>query len=352
MELLSPAGNLETAAAAFHYGADAVYAGLRRFSARADAENFAWEELGVLTGLAHHDGGDEGGGMPPRRRKVYITLNTLLREVEIAEIFPIAERLCEARVDGVIVQDLGVLHILRRDFPELPVHASTQMAVHDVAGMMECRRLGIRRVIAARELTLGEISAMAAVPGMELEVFVHGALCYAYSGLCLLSSVLRGTSGNRGECSYVCRNAWKILQRGGRVCASSCAVMSMKDLALPEFLPQLRKAGVASLKIEGRKKTPLYVAAVTNYYRKLLDGTFAPGEREECEEDIRAIIERFDAKLIVIDPWQEFLDDIASTSNEKLRSMLLRIQKVAEETVTTIVMCGNCSIATSGSDLA
>lgn len=288
MELLSPAGNLETAMAAFEYGADAVYVGLKQFSARADAENFSPEDLEVLMGLAH-----DNQEWP---RKVYVAVNTLLRQEELPRLLPILHHLRDQAVDGVIVQDFSTAHLIRQYYPELPLHASTQMAIHNAAGMEVCRDLGFSRVIAARELTLDEIAQMAAIPNIELEVFIHGALCYAYSGLCLLSSVLRDHSGNRGECSYVCRNSWTVREQG-RVVAENCSLMSMKDLALTDMVGALKKLKIASVKIEGRKKTPLYVAAVTNYYRNLIDGTFEPGERQQCEQDIKTIFSR---------PWTKF----------------------------------------------
>ncbi len=287
MELLSPAGDLETAVAAFEYGADAVYLGMTQFSARADAVNFSLDDLDVLLGYAH--------GLP-HPRKVYVALNTLLREEELPQLYALLLELEARQPDALIVQDFAVARLVHEHFPSLHLHASTQMAIHNVAGMIKCRELGFERVIAARELTLNELNAMAAVPGIELEAFVHGALCYAYSGLCLLSSVLNGHSGNRGDCSYVCRNCWKI-EKNGRVVSDACNVMSMKDLALSDSVGALKRAGVASVKIEGRKKTPLYVAAVTNYYRKLLDGSFAAGEREQCEQDLRVIFSR---------PWSKF----------------------------------------------
>ena len=274
--------------AAFEYGADAVYVGLKQFSARADAENFSPEDLEVLMGLAHDN--------PDWPRKVYVAVNTLLRQEEMPQLLPLLHHLRDQAVDGVIVQDFATAHLLRHYFPELPLHASTQMAIHNAPGMEACRNLGFSRVIAARELTLDEIAKLAAVPNIELEVFVHGALCYAYSGLCLLSSVLRGSSGNRGECSYVCRNSWTVGDHGHTV-QENCSLMSMKDLALTDAVGTLKKLKVASVKIEGRKKTPLYVAAVTNYYRNLIDGTFEPGERQQCEQDIKTIFSR---------PWTKF----------------------------------------------
>jgi putative protease len=166
------------------------------------------------------------------------------------------------------------------------------MAIHSVAGASQLRRLGIRRVVLARELTIEEVAQVTALPDLEVEVFLHGALCYAYSGLCLLSSHCRGLSGNRGCCSYLCRNSFRI-DGGDR----QQALMSMKDLALAEALPALRQAGVAALKIEGRKKSALYVAAVTAYYRGLLDGTLTPEARRDLEHDVRTIFSR---------PWTRF----------------------------------------------
>ncbi|MCQ2397507.1 MAG: U32 family peptidase [Lentisphaeria bacterium] len=288
MELLSPAGNLETAVAAFQYGADAVYVGLKQFSARADAENFSFEDLEILMGLAHDDA--------DHPRKVYVAVNTLLREEETSQLIPLLIRLRDLDVDALIVQDLATAHLVKTYFPDMNLHASTQMAVHNVAGMKQCREWGFDRVIAAREVTEEEIAAMAKVPGIELEVFAHGALCYAYSGLCLLSSVLHDHSGNRGDCSYVCRNCWKV-EEDGRCLSQGCNLMSMKDLALTDTLGTLEELGVVSVKIEGRKKTPLYVAAVTNYYRHLLDGSFEPGEKRQCEQDIKTIFSR---------PWTRF----------------------------------------------
>lgn len=289
MELLSPAGNLETAVAAFHYGADAVYVGLKQFSARADAENFTLEELEVLLGLAHDD--------REHPRKVYVAVNTLLRQEELPQVLPLLLHLRDLGVDALIVQDLGTAYLVRKYLPEVSLHASTQMAVHNVEGMEACRELGFDRVIAAREVTEMEIQEMAAVPNIELEVFAHGALCYAYSGLCLLSSVLHGHSGNRGDCSYVCRNCWRVENDEGKPLSEGCHLMSMKDLALGEAVKALETMGVASVKLEGRKKTPLYVAAVTNYYRHLLDGDFQPGEKRQCEQDIKIIFSR---------PWTRF----------------------------------------------
>ena len=292
IELLAPAGTLECGLAAFQYGADAVYLGMKLFSARADAGNFSLEDLRTLLGVAHPG------------RKVYVAVNTLVREEELSALIKL---LCDLRgleVDGLIVQDAALLGLIRDHFPEFELHASTQMALHNVEGVRQAKRLGYSRIVAARELTIPELAEMSAVPGMEVEAFIHGALCYSYSGLCLLSACLNGASGNRGECSYVCRGRFRIKDAKGKD-RGMCCPFSMKDLATGDLLQQLRKAGVASLKIEGRKKTPLYVAAVTNYYRKLLDGTFAPGEEQQAASDVKTIFSR---------PWTHFcLDNVRNT---------------------------------------
>ena len=287
MELLAPAGNLEAGVAAFQYGADAVYLGLQNFSARADADNFSFDDLSTILGLAHNN--------PEWQRKVYVAVNTLVRERELPDLIDTLTRLRDMEPDALIVQDWAVFQLVQEYFPELTLHASTQMAIHNVQGARYASDLGFTRVVASRELTIPEITEIAQLPNLEVEVFIHGALCYSYSGLCQLSAALRGESGNRGECAYICRKKFNIAGPDGP--CEACNAMSMKDLATGDILPALRRAKVASLKIEGRKKTPLYVAAVTNFYRNLLDGTFEPGEQQRSEADIKTIFSR---------PWTPF----------------------------------------------
>lgn len=293
-ELLAPAGSLEAGYAALHYGADAVYLGLTKFSARAGAENFTPEELDEFTAYAHTLG-----------RKVFVALNTVLTEAEarkLPEIFAVLRR---TRVDALIVQDLGVFYLAKKMLPGVELHASTQMAVHNAEGAKFLQRLGFKRVVLARELSLREIQAVAeAAPDLDLEVFVHGALCYSYSGQCLFSALEYGKSANRGRCVYPCRAEFAVEEendnRGAREdrygLAGGCGglrshLFSMKDLALEEAV---LKIPALSLKIEGRKKSPLYVAAVTNYYRHILDGR--KKDLKEAE-DIRQIFSR---------PWCRF----------------------------------------------
>lgn len=268
-ELLAPAGGPDAGYAALEYGADAVYLGMKAFSARAEADNFDFAALDEFTAYAHSR---------PRPRHVYVTVNTLIKEREIPAVRKTLAQLAAARADAVIVQDLGVVKILREEFPELKIHISTQMAVHNVETARFFAGLGVKRVTLARELTLPEVTAISAIPNLEVEFFLHGALCYSYSGLCLFSSHLIGRSANRGRCVYPCREFFTLdgdEDRAGHL-------FSMKDLALYPHLEDLCRTGAASLKIEGRKKSPLYVAAVVDFYRRLLDAC-AAGETPDAE---------------------------------------------------------------------
>ncbi len=272
-ELLAPAGDIEAGYAALYYGADAVYLGLQQFSARATATNFSEDNLNEFVGYAHHLG-----------RKVYAAINTLVQEDELPDLLKTLDICSRCKVDAVILQDLGVARIIRESYPELEMHASTQMAVHNKEGALALQKQGFSRVVVARELTLNEIKEIAAIPGLETEAFVHGALCYSYSGVCLFSSLETGRSANRGKCLYPCRSNF----RGE---AGEKHYFSMKDMALQE---DILKMPVTSLKIEGRKKTALYVAAVTDYYRRILDGK---GADENRAEHIKQIFSR---------PWCKF----------------------------------------------
>ena len=256
-ELLSPAGDFETARAAFAAGADAVYCGLNDFSARAFATNFSFEDLESLLRLARAS-----------NRKVYVAFNTVLDESAFDAAIETLARLEELCPDGLIVQDLGVARLVRERFPRLVLHASTQLVAHNLEGVLALKELGFARVVLARELSLDEISSIVRrCHDMEFEVFIHGALCYSISGLCLFGAMEKGRSGNRGACPYCCRMAYAG-EDGGK-----SYPFSMKDLRLGADVLALREAGVLSLKIEGRMKSPLYVASVTSYYRALLDGT-------------------------------------------------------------------------------
>jgi putative protease len=298
VELLAPAGGLDAAFAAFQFGADAIYLGLKKFSARAEAENFTLEELDEVTAYAH--------SLTPTRR-VFVTINTLIRQDELPELIDALAALVEIGVDAVIVQDLGVYRAVREFFPQLELHGSTQMAVHNRAGAETLARLGFQRVVLARELTFEEVNDITSTAGVETEVFIHGALCYSYSGLCLFSSQTLGRSGNRGKCAYSCRDSYHVADapmtlRDGTAVKRDPREgfpFSMKDLALPDHLPALRATGVSCFKIEGRKKSPLYVATTTDYYRKLLDGTLRPDDRPLVEADLQTVFSRPWTRLFV-----------------------------------------------------
>ena len=299
-ELLAPAGSFDAAIAAFAYGADAVYLGLSRFSARADAQNFDDEAFAAIVAYAH--------GLE-RPRKVYVTLNTLLETRERADLIPSLALLAKVGVDAVIVQDLGLARIIRKHFPTIHLHASTQLACTSTAGARALKALGFERVVTARELTLKEAADIGRAAGVEIEVFVHGALCYSISGLCLFSSLATGRSGNRGRCAYCCRQAFR---EGGRELGSesvACHPFSMRDLATLDREDLLRSLPLASLKIEGRMKNPLYVAAVTDIYRTLLDGKLTPSLRESKAEDLRTIFSR---------PWTPLYTESTRVAPEQI----------------------------------
>ena len=265
MELLAPAGTVESLRAAIDAGANAVYLGLTDFNARLRARNFTMKTLSYAVPFAHD-----------MNVKVYVTFNTLVKQAELERAVHFLYQLEQIGVDAVIVQDMGIADIARRSFPRLHLHASTQMSVHNSAGLEACRRLGMRRAVAARELTLAEISKLCAAGTTEIEVFAHGALCYSLSGMCLASSFFGGSSGNRGRCTQVCRRAFDVTdgEKPGYF-------FSPNDLWTIDMLPQLASAGVTSLKIEGRMKGAEYVAAVVAAYRMALDEPQKAGAAKE-----------------------------------------------------------------------
>ncbi|MFR3390399.1 MAG: peptidase U32 family protein [[Clostridium] scindens] len=254
VEILAPAGSYESLRAAVCAGADAVYIGGMQFGARAYAKNLTQEELEEAIDYVHIHG-----------RKVYLTVNTLLKDKEIDQLYEYLKPYYERGLDGVIVQDVGAASYIREYFPGLAVHASTQMTITGRRGASFMKSQGIVRVVPARELSLEEIRIMKEETGLEVECFVHGALCYCYSGQCLLSSMIGGRSGNRGQCAQPCRLPYSV--EGGR----PCDLMSLKDLCTIDLLPELMEAGIDSFKIEGRMKQPDYVYTVTSLYRKYAD---------------------------------------------------------------------------------
>lgn len=262
MELLAPAGSLETFRAVLRAGADAVYLGGNRFGARAYADNFTEQELLLAIDEAHIHG-----------RRVYLTVNTLLKEEELEkELYRYLLPYYRQGLDAVIVQDVGALSLIRSEFPGLKLHASTQMTVTGTAGASYVRALGADRVVTARELSLAEIREIRESVEIELECFVHGALCYCYSGQCLFSSMLGGRSGNRGRCAQPCRLPYDICDsRKKKLPGPGAYPLSPRDLCAIDYLPQLAAAGITSLKIEGRMKQAEYAAGTVSIYRDYLD---------------------------------------------------------------------------------
>lgn len=265
VELLAPAGNPEAFYGAIHAGADAVYLAGDQYGARAYADNFSAEELIACLHYAHLF-----------HRKIYLTVNTLVRQKELEALPAFLHPLVEEGLDGVIVQDLGVLKLIRETFPKLPLHASTQMSVTGTYGAALLKEMGVVRIVPARELSLEEIRRLKSQSGLEIECFIHGAMCYSYSGQCLFSSMLGGRSGNRGRCAQPCRLPYAILD--GREKTKECYPLSLKDMCTIEALPKLIGAGIDSFKIEGRMKSAEYAAGVTAFYRKQIDLYYENGK--------------------------------------------------------------------------
>ncbi len=261
-ELLAPAGNAEGFYGAVHAGADAVYLGGSRFGARAYAENFTTQELVECIRYGHLMG-----------RRIYLTVNTLLKEDELKELYEYLQPFYEAGLDAVIVQDLGVLGFIREHFPGMKLHASTQMTLCSRYGAELLKELGASRIVPARELSLQELSEIKGRVDVELETFIHGAMCYCYSGQCLFSSILGGRSGNRGRCAQPCRLPYQVRTGRGQQ-SGSCYPLSLKDMCTIEHIPRLAEAGIDSFKIEGRMKRPEYTAGVTAIYRKYIDSYY------------------------------------------------------------------------------
>lgn len=256
IEILAPAGSYDSLKAAIAAGADAVYIGGTRFGARAYADNLEQDKMLEVIDYVHLHG-----------RKIYMTVNTLLKESELQkELYDYLLPYYNHGLDAVIVQDIGVLQFIKKYFPDMPIHASTQMTVNDVLGAKFLEKLGVERVVTSREMNIEEIKAIAEQTKLEIESFVHGALCYCYSGQCLYSSLIGGRSGNRGQCAQPCRLPYRV--EGEK---KSQYILSLKDICTLEYIPEILEAGICSLKIEGRMKKPEYVALVTAMYRKYVD---------------------------------------------------------------------------------
>lgn len=298
IELLAPAGNFDALKAAVNAGANAVYLAGESFGARAYADNFSRENLSAAVKFAHL-----------RDVAVHITTNTILNDGELESFADYIKFLREANVDALLVQDLGAAEIIRQIAPEIPMHASTQMTVHNLEGVLALAELGFSRVVLSRELSLVEIENIAKNSPIETEIFAHGALCVCFSGQCLMSSMIGGRSGNRGRCAQPCRLPYALVDAAGNDVLKDSAgefLLSPKDLNTLDILPRLIEAGVDSLKIEGRMKRAEYVATVVNVYRRALDNLKAPDDNRKLAQ----IFNRdFTTAYLVKNPGRNLISD-------------------------------------------
>lgn len=280
VELLAPAGNYESFIAAINAGADAVYLAGNQFGARAYADNFSDEEVCQAIRYAHLF-----------HKKVYLTVNTLLKENELEKLYAYIDPFYLCGLDGVIVQDLGAFFHMKHHFPELELHASTQMTLTGSYGAKRLKEMGASRIVPARELSLEEILEIKKNVDIEIEAFVHGAECYCYSGACLFSSILGGRSGNRGRCAQPCRLPYKVLTHTHKIITKEEQyILSLKDMCTLSLIPELIDAGIDSFKIEGRMKKPEYVAGVTAIYRKYIDKYIhTPDQFQISKQDLAMI---------------------------------------------------------------
>lgn len=292
IELLSPVGDFECLKAAVQNGADSVYFGAVNFNARASATNFDLTNLKEAISYAKLRGVN-----------THLTLNTLIKNTEFEDAVLLAKKAYEFGIDAIIVQDLGLARFLIKNFPDLPIHASTQMTIHNLEGALEAQKLGFKRVVLSRELSLEEIQYICANTNIEIETFIHGALCISYSGQCLFSSMIGARSGNRGKCAGPCRLPYELLgtcetkgtdeAKRNVPIASKGYLLSTKDLCGLEFLPKLIDAGVMCFKIEGRMKTPEYVATVTRIYRKYIDLALSDKPYIIDKKDVKDLMQVF-----------------------------------------------------------
>ena len=280
IDLLSPVGDFECLKAAVQNGANSVYFGSNLFSARAYASNFDLDYLEKAIIYAK-----------TRGVKTNLTLNTLIKNNEFNDAFNLAKKAYEFGIDAIIVQDLGLAKQLIKHFPDLDIHASTQMSIHNLQGVLKMQELGFKRIVLSRELSIQEIEYICNNSNIEIETFVHGALCISYSGQCLFSSMIGGRSGNRGKCAQACRLPYELLEDTKKI--DSGYLLSPRDLCGLDFIPDLINAGVTCLKIEGRMKNPEYVATVTRIYRKYIDLAESGKNYKIDEEDRKTLLQVF-----------------------------------------------------------
>ncbi len=282
IELLSPAGNFECVKSSIQNGANAIYFGASSFSARAYAGNFDYEELKNTIIYCK-----------TRNVKTFLALNTLLKDDEFETALDIIKNTYAFGIDAIIVQDLGLAKIIKKDFPDLPLHASTQLSVHNLNGVLELEKLGFKRVVLSRELSISEIKYICDNSNVEIECFIHGALCISYSGQCLFSSMIGGRSGNRGKCAQPCRLPYSLFNKTTDNKSDNGYLMSPRDLCGIDLIPNLINAGVHCLKIEGRMKSPEYDAIVTKIYRKYIDLAYSNTQYSVSPTDKKNLLQAF-----------------------------------------------------------
>lgn len=284
IKLLSPVGDFECLKAAVQNGADSVYFGGSLFNARHEATNFNKDELKNAIRYAKL-----------RNVNVDFTLNTLIKDEEFSSAVDLAKYVYNLGVDSIIVQDLGLAEYLIKHFPDLPIHASTQMTIHNLEGVLRLQDLGFSRVVLARELSIHDIEYICKNSNIEIETFIHGALCVSYSGQCLFSSSVGARSGNRGKCAQPCRLPYELYEsnKSKDTLLDKGYLLSPRDLCGLEYIPKLIQAGVTCLKIEGRMKSPEYVATVTRIYRKYIDLAYSDNPYIVDETDITELMQVF-----------------------------------------------------------
>lgn len=332
-KILSPAGSYEACIAAIQHGADEVYIGGQEFGARAFAYNFTNEEIKQITRYAHIRG-----------VAVYVTVNTLVNDQELSSIYPYLEYLYQVDVDGIIVHDFGILHYLRQVYPDWKVIASTQMNVHNLEGVNYLQQLGVFRVVLAREVDIETIRHIKQqVTGIEIEVFCHGALCVSYSGNCLLSSFIGKRSGNRGKCAQPCRLAYQMM-KDQQVITQEGYYLSPKDLMTLEYLSKLLEVGVDSLKIEGRMKSPSYVALTTSIYKEALQQLANNQQIEDVEEKIAQLATAFNRNFTKGYLFFEKDRDLISEATSNHQGIQIGEVIALEQGLPVIVLHGNLHI--------
>ena len=321
VELLAPAGSFDALRAAVEAGADAVYLAGEKFGARAYAENFSGEKLAEAVKFAHMRG-----------VAVHVTVNTIIADEELDEFADYIKFLRRANVDALLVQDLGAASVAKQVAPEIPLHASTQMTIHNLEGVKALAELGFTRAVLSRELTLTELEKICRESPIETEIFIHGALCVCWSGQCLMSSLIGGRSGNRGRCAQPCRLLYELVDANGKNLLSNAGkyLLSPKDLNTLDLLPRLVKTGVTSLKIEGRMKRPEYVATVVKVYRDVLDKNFSV--TEEQRRKLAQIFNRdFTTAYLEKNPGKNLISDMKPNN----RGVLIgRVVEVGRDKIT------------------